>query len=102
MAGLRLGGPAVLFPPDPGSEPVEPGGIPEWATPDSGYPGVYQEPSAPQVELLVGETVVAVGTPVGEDSATLTVAAPMAIAAGDILTIRVADSAPVESEGVQD
>ncbi|MGN2635347.1 hypothetical protein ACTD5D_03950 [Nocardia takedensis] len=55
MAGMHVGGPVLVGDPVLDPTPVESGGIPEWATVESGYPGTYQPPVAPQVELLVGE-----------------------------------------------
>ncbi|MEV0356376.1 hypothetical protein AB0H71_09965 [Nocardia sp. NPDC050697] len=91
---VRIGGPVIVFPTDPGAPPPEPGGIPPWATPESGYPGTYEPPSDPQLELLDGETVVAVGMLADGEVGTLTVASEVTMNVGDVLTVRVAESGP--------
>ncbi|WP_040711116.1 hypothetical protein [Nocardia takedensis] len=96
MAGMHVGGPVLVGDPVLDPTPVESGGIPEWATVESGYPGTYQPPVAPQVELLVGGSVVAVGSLADGDVTTLTVASDVAITAGEVLTVRVAEP---ETEG---
>ncbi|WP_216917523.1 hypothetical protein OG225_07480 [Nocardia sp. NBC_01377] len=96
MAGMHVGGPALVLDPVLESTSVESGGIPEWATIDSGYPGTYQPPVVPQVELLVGGTVVAVGSQAEGEVTTLTVSSDVVINAGEVLTVRVAEP---EAEG---
>ncbi|WP_141808254.1 hypothetical protein [Nocardia bhagyanarayanae] len=91
-------------------EPTDQSGVPEWATTRSGYPGTWAPPapepggagsetaSAQEIQLLLNETVVATG-PVAEGGDTkLTVPADITIAAGDVLTMQIAEVVTQEAE----
>ncbi|MEV0294540.1 hypothetical protein [Nocardia sp. NPDC050710] len=116
MPGLRVGGPMIDWAAIAGGGSQEPGGsadpdgVPEWATARSGYQGKLkpsaesesggkesETTAAREVRLLVNDRVVATG-PMVDGVTTLTVPADIGIAAGDLLTVRIADVAAQQAE----